>query len=99
MKTERLNIYLDPDVATALEHFALQRQLKKSAVVEAALRAYFSPDSQDAREAAMSKRFDRLTAKVEKVEHDLAILTEATAIFIRYYLSVVAPVPESHQDA
>lgn len=99
MKSERLNIYLDRELANTLEQFALQRQLKKSAVVAAALGEYFSPDSADVREAAISKRFDRLSRQVEKIEHDLTILTEATAIYIRYYLSVVAPVPESHQEA
>jgi predicted transcriptional regulator len=99
MKSTRLNIYLDPDLAGTLDLFALQRQLNKSAVVANALAEYFSPDSEQVREATISKRFDYVSRQVEKVEHDLAILTEATAIYIRYYLSVVAPVPDSHQEA
>jgi predicted transcriptional regulator len=99
MRTDRLNIYLDHDLAGTLDQFSAQRQLKKSAVVAAALREYFSPDREDAREAALCKRFDRLSRQVEKLESDLTILTETTAIYIRYYLSVVPPVPEAHQDA
>lgn len=99
MRTERLNIYFERDLARALNKFAAQQRLKKSAVVEAAVREYFAPDRADMREAALSKRIDRLSHQLEKIEQDLTILTEATAIYIRYYLSVVSPIPDVHQDA
>lgn len=99
MRTERLNVYFERDVARALDRFAAQQQLKKSAVVEAAVREYLAPDRADIREAAISKRIDRLCHQLEKIEQDLTILTEATAIYIRYYLSVVSPIPEAHQEA
>jgi hypothetical protein len=99
MRTERLNVYFERDIARTLDKFAAQQQLKKSAVVEAAVREYLAPDRADIREAALTKRIDRLSHQIEKIEQDLIILTEATAIYIRYYLSVVTPIPESHQDA
>jgi len=99
MKSDRLNIYLDHEQAIALEQFAVLHHLKKSAVVAAALRNYLSPDSDDMREAALSRRFDQLSRQLEKSEQDLMILTETLAIFIRYYLSVASPIPEAHQQA
>lgn len=99
MRCDRLNIYLDHHLAVALGDFAAQRRLKKSAVVAAALNAFLSPDSADVREAAISKRFDRLTQRLDKLDNDVVILTEATAMFIRYYLSIVTPLAESQQDA
>lgn len=99
MRSNRLNIYLDHDLAVALEQFCRHRRIGKSAAVVAALREYLSPDSADVREAALTRRLDRLSHQAEKIDHDLMILTEATAIYIRYYLSVVAPIPEAHQDA
>jgi hypothetical protein len=99
MRTERLNVYFERDTARTLEKFAAQQNLKKSAVVEAAVRDYLAPDRADIREAALSKRMNRLHHQLEKIEQDLTVLTEATAIYIRYYLSVVTPIPEAHQEA
>ena len=40
---------------------------------------------------------DRLTRQVERLERDLAISVEATALFIRYWLMVTPSVPTDFQ--
>ena len=73
--------------------------VSKSAIVAAALASFLSPDAADRREAAMSKRLDRLTYQFERIERDQTILIETVALYVRYYLSVSIPVPESQQEA
>ena len=53
----------------------------------------------DKREAAMAKRLDRLSRQFEKLERDQNILIETVALYVRYYLTVSTPLPESHQEA
>jgi len=47
----------------------------------------------------MAKRLDRLTQQFERIERDQTILIETVALYVRYYLSVSIPVPESQQEA
>ena len=47
----------------------------------------------------MAKRLDRLSRQFEKLERDQNILIETVALYVRYYLTVSTPLPESHQDA
>jgi hypothetical protein len=58
-----------------------------------------SPDSGDQREAAITKRLDRLSRQFERLERDQSILIETLALYVRYFLTVSTPVPESHQEA
>ena len=47
----------------------------------------------------MAKRLDRLSRQFEKLERDQNILIETVALYVRYYLTVSTPLPESHQEA
>ncbi len=53
----------------------------------------------DRREAAIAKRLDRLTHQFDRLERDQTILIETVALFVRYTLTVNAPIPAAHQDA
>ena len=96
---DRLNIYLAPDLARQLGALAARQDLSKSAVVEAAVASFLSPDGADRRDAAFTRRLDRLSRQIERLERDLGIGIETLALFIRYALSVLPPLPESHQTA
>src|SRR5215469_13782991 len=56
-------------------------------------------DDADRREAAMARRLDRLTRQGERLERDLWIAAETLALFIRFWLTVTPPLPESAQAA
>lgn len=73
--------------------------LSKSSIIAAALSSFLSPDSGDRREAAIAKRLDRLSNQFSKLERDQNILIETVALYVRYFLTVSTPVPESHQNA
>ena len=99
MSRARLNIFLEDDHARRLEQLAGMKGVSKSAVVAAALSSYLSPDGGDRREAAIAKRLDKLTRQFDRLERDQTILIETVALFVRYTLTVNAPIPAAHQDA
>ncbi len=99
MSRARLNIFLDDDHARRLAQLAGMKGVSKSAIVAAALSSYLSPDGGDRREAAIAKRLDKLTRQFDRLERDQTILIETVALFVRYTLTVNAPIPAAHQDA
>lgn len=99
MSRARLNIFLEPDHARRLAQLAGMKGVSKSAIIAAALASYLSPDGGDRREAAVAKRLDKLTRQFDRLERDQTILIETVALFVRYTLSVNAPIPAAHQDA
>ena len=99
MSRARLNIFLEPDHARRLAQLAGTKGVSKSAIIAAALSSYLSPDGGDRREAAIAKRLDKLTRQFDRLERDQTILIETVALFVRYTLTVNAPIPAAHQDA
>lgn len=99
MSRARLNIFLEPDHGRRLAQLAGMKGVSKSAIVAAALSSYLSPDGGDRREAAIAKRLDKLTRQFDRLERDQTILIETVALFVRYTLTVNAPIPAAHQDA
>ncbi|MCQ4317748.1 CopG family transcriptional regulator [Stutzerimonas zhaodongensis] len=99
MRRTRLNLFIEPEHARRLDELAIKKAVSKSSLVAAALAAWLGPTSGDQRETAMAKRLDRLSRQYERLERDQNILIETVALYVRYYLTVVTPVPEAHQDA
>lgn len=95
----RLNIYFSPELLERLGDLAAQRGLTKSSIVEAAVASFLSPDAADRREAVFVRRLDRMTRQIERLERDLTIGVETLALFVRFWLAVTPPLPESAQPA
>ena len=98
MTRTRLNIFIEPEHGKRLEQIAAHKGVSKSAVIAAALASFLSPDAADQREAAFAKRLDRLSRQFDRLERDQRILIETVALYVRYFLTVSIPVPESQQD-
>ncbi len=96
---DRLNLYFDPATSRALDDLAARKKLSKSAIVEAAVASFLSPDGADRREAALTRRLDRLTRQVERLERDQTITLEALGLFIRAWLTATPPLADSAQAA
>lgn len=99
MRRARLNLFIEPEHARRLDELATKIGVSKSSLVAAALASWLSPASGEQREVAMGKRLDRLSRQFERLERDQNILIETVALYVRYYLTVSAPVPEAHQEA
>jgi hypothetical protein len=95
----RMNVYFDPALLSQVEALALRRNVSKSAVIEAAVASFLSGDASERMEAALSRRLDRLGRQVEGLDEDLAVLGETLSLFIRFWMTVTPPLPETARDA
>ncbi|TPG52583.1 ribbon-helix-helix protein, CopG family [Sphingomonas glacialis] len=92
---EKSSFRLPPDLVRQLDGFARAKKVSRTAVVEAALASYLSPDGADRLEAAVSRRLDRVTRQVERLALHVDLSNEALSLFVRSWLSNTAPLPES----
>ena len=99
MPKVRLNAYFDPNLFDRLEAMATSRRVPKTHIVEAALASFITPDDADQREAAITRRLDRMTRAIERLERDHEIAGEALALFIRFWLTTTPPVPDDLREA
>lgn len=99
MKKARLSVYLDPEMLTQLTALADRKRRSMSLIAEAAITSFLTPDDADRREAVVARRLDLLTRQVERLERDLTIAVEALALFIRFWLTITPPLPDSAQAA
>ena len=90
---------LPPDLAARLGDYANRKRVSQALVVEAALASYLSPDSSERMEAALGRRLDRLTRQAERLERHITISNEALALFVRFWLSVTPPLPDTAHPA
>ena len=79
-------VFLPGDVARALDEAARRMRRSKSEIMVAALASYLSPDGAEATEAAMTRRLDRMSRQIERLERDVTISNEAVALFVRTWL-------------
>ncbi|OIQ93488.1 hypothetical protein GALL_245530 [mine drainage metagenome] len=93
----RMNVYFEPDLLRKVEALALRRDVSKSAVIEAAVASFLSEDSADRREAAFTRRMDKLGRQIDGLDEDLSILGETVSLFIRFWLTITPPLPDSAQ--
>ncbi|EGP55770.1 helix-turn-helix protein, CopG [Agrobacterium tumefaciens F2] len=98
-KKQRLSVYLDPGLKHRLADFAERRGQSDSLVAEAAIASFLSPDADQRKEAAIGKRLDRIDRNIQRLERDVGIANEAFALFVRFWLTSTAPLPESAQAA
>ena len=103
---ERLNVYLPSTMLRELSEIADKKprtggkkKVSRSAIVEAAVASYLSPDGADRKEAAYTRRLDRLSRQLMRLERNVAITAETVALFVRFWLIVTPPLPPEGQNA
>ncbi|WP_439406815.1 CopG family transcriptional regulator [Bradyrhizobium sp. DASA03076] len=90
---------LPPDLAIQLADYASRKRVAQALIVETALSTFLSPDSSERMEAALSRRLDRLTRQLERLERHVTISNEALALFVRFWLTATPPLPDTAQPA
>ena len=93
----RMNVYFEPELLKQVETLALRRNVSKSAVIEAAVASFLSADASERLEAVFARRMDRLDRQIAGMDEDLAIMGETLALFIRFWLTVTPPLPDTAQ--
>jgi DNA-binding transcriptional MocR family regulator len=95
----RMNVYFPPELLKQIADLADRKKLSRSAVVEAAVASFLSPDGADRREAAFARRLDRLSRQVQRLERNTAIAIETLALFVSFWLTITPPLPADAQAA
>ena len=95
----KMTVWFDPATLEKVDLLAARKGRKKSAVIEAAVLSFLSPDAAERQEAALSRRLDRLTRSLDRLEQDQILTVETLALFIRHWLTVTPPAPADQQAA
>ncbi|SFU22461.1 CopG family transcriptional regulator [Mesorhizobium sp. YR577] len=95
----RMNVYFPADMLRQIADLADRKKISRSAIVEAAVASFLSPDGADKCEAAFTRRLDRLTRQTQRLERDLGITAETLSLFVRFWLSVTPPLAGEAQAA
>lgn len=96
---DRMNVYFPPELLKQISDLADRKKLSRSAVVEAAVASFLSPDGSDRREAAFTRRLDRISRQIQRLERDVSLTAETLALFIRFWLTITPPLPNDAQAA
>ncbi|MCC6912285.1 MAG: CopG family transcriptional regulator [Rhodospirillaceae bacterium] len=88
----RQHVYFDHALAERLDTHASRTGVSKSSVVTAAVRAYL--DNRGAKELD-----DLLGVRLRRIERNQEVILESLALFVRYQLTVTAPLPEADAAA
>ncbi len=95
----RHHLYLDDELSERLEALAAKPGSSKSAIVTDALRSYLPRRAAKEIEDMLKVRLDRIGNQLNRIERNEQIILESLALFIRYQLTVTAPLPEADQAA
>lgn len=93
----RMNVYFEPELLKKVEALALRRNISKSAAIEAAVASFLSADASERLEAVFARRMDRIGRQIDGLDEDLAIVGETLSLFIRFWLTIAPPLPDSAQ--
>jgi len=92
-------VRLPPELSSHLVDYAARKRVSQALVVETALASFLSPDNSERMEAAFTRRLDRICRQMERLERDVEISNEATALFVQFWLTTTPALPESELAA
>lgn len=95
----RHQIWLDDGLGRELDRLGAKPGASKSALVADALRALFDRRASGAVDDLLKIRLDRIGRTLGRIERDQKVLLESLALFVRYQLTVTAPLPEADRAA
>lgn len=95
----RHQLFLPEDLSERLEALAAGPGASKSAILADALTAWLTRRAASELEDRFAQRLDRLSHALGRVERDGHVLLETLALFVRYELTINAPLPEGDQAA
>lgn len=92
-------VFLSHDLVLALDEASRRMKRSKSEIIQAAVASYLSPDSNEAAEAAVVRRLDRIGRELERQGRDLTISNEAIALFVKAWLTATPSLSAGDQKA
>ncbi|UIJ44751.1 CopG family transcriptional regulator [Sphingomonas cannabina] len=95
----RQNLYIDRALADALEALAAGRAGNKSRIVNDALASWLARRATKEVDDLFKARLDRIAREIANARRDIDVLLESFSLFVRYQLTVTAPLPEADAAA
>lgn len=99
MSKPRVHIRLSTDLYARLCEEADRPGATKAKIVEAALRAWFNPETRQSLEERLLERFDQFDTRQSEIERDVAFTFETLAHYVLYWLTRTEPLPDGERDA
>lgn len=93
----RHQLFLPKPLSDRLEALAAKPGASKSAILTDAVTAWLNRRGASELEDRFAIRLDRMTQAVGRVERDTHVTLETIALFIRFELSIQAPLAENDQ--
>lgn len=95
----RHHLYLDDELTARLELLGSRPGASKSAIVADALRQYLDRRASREVDDLLKVRLDRISTQLARIERNGQVLLETLSLFVRYQLTVTAPLPEADKAA
>ena len=86
---------IDPVLARQLDERASSRRITRTDIVEAALASLLTPDHEERLEAVLTRRLDRLSRQLDRLEWHVELSNEGFALFVRSWLINNPPLPDA----
>jgi hypothetical protein len=96
---QRHALYLSQAMTQRLQVMAETHRVAKSEILERALKRYLVDGSGGPPVDLLVLQQESNTRSFRRLERDLAIATELIATFVRYFLTITPPLPESEHAA
>jgi len=95
----RYQLFLPKNVSERFEALAARPGATKSSILAVALTAFLNRGGASELEEKLAIRLDRISDQLARIERDGHVQIESLALFIRYMLTVNAPLPEGDATA
>ena len=95
----RQNLYIDREISDALEALASGPGANKSRLVNDAVASWLARRGTKEVDDLLKGRLDRMSREIAGARRDLEVLLESLSLFVRYQLTVTAPLPDSDTAA
>ena len=95
----RYQLFLPKDVSDRFEALAARPGATKSSILAAALTAFLNRGGASELEQKFAIRLGRISDQLARIERDGHVQLESLALFIRYMLTVNAPLAEEDEVA
>jgi predicted transcriptional regulator len=92
-------LYLSEAMSQKLQTSAETHRVSKSAILERALQQCLEAPNSSQQNDMQNLQHEATLRLLRRLERDLAIAAELTATFVRYYLTISPPLPESEHQA
>lgn len=95
----KFTVRLPADLLRQIGDHARSRRVSQTAIVEAALQSFLSPDGPERLEAAFARRLDRMARQYERLGWNVDLTNETLVLFVRLWLTQTLPPPDAEAQA